>query len=214
MVALDAGNWQMEMLSHLVTAPDVDWGQVIVFPLDEYVGLPSKHPASLGRRLSERFVEHLPSSLGAFHQIDALADDPVAEAVRVSRLLRREELDAAFVGMGENGRIAFNDPPADFDTEEPYLVVDLDQRCREQQIHEGWFGRLEDVPEEAISMSVRRILTSRQIICSVSGQRKAASVKAAVDGEVTAQVPASILQQHDHCHLYLDGDAASELARQ
>ena len=135
----------------------------------------------------------------------------MTEAVRVGRLIMKETLDVAFLGIGENGHLAFNDPPADLDTEEPFLVVDLEERCRQQQIHEGWFTQLDDVPTEAISISVHRILTSAQIICTVPEKRKADAVKAAVEGDVSAQVPASILQRHEHCHLYLDRDAASML---
>ena len=210
-IALAAGSSQIGMLQHLVQAPDIDWSNVIAFPLDEYVGLSVKHPASFRRYLLERFVNVLPTSIGAFYHIDGKADDPVTEAVRVSRLIRNESLDVAFVGIGENGHIAFNDPPADFDTEEAFLVVDLEERCRLQQIHEGWFEQLKDVPTEAISISVHRILTSAQIICTVPEERKAAAVKAAVEGGITAQVPASILQRHKHCHLYLDQDSASQL---
>ncbi len=213
-VALAAGSSQIVMLEHLVRSPGIDWGQVIAFPLDEYVGLSAKHPSSFGRYLQERFIDGLPSDLAAFHGIDGAAEDPVSEAVRVSRLLQREALDVAFIGIGENGHIAFNDPPADFDTEEPYLVVDLDERCRQQQINEGWFPSLEEVPDEAISMSVRQILTSERLICTVSEERKAEAVKAAIEGKVTAQVPASILQEHENCQLFLDEAAAMMLSRE
>jgi glucosamine-6-phosphate deaminase len=185
-IALAAGSSQIGMLAHLVQAPDIDWGNIIVFPLDEYVGLSSKHPASFRRYLLERFVNLLPTPLGAFHHLKGDAEDPMTEAVRVGRLIMKETLDVAFLGIGENGHLAFNDPPADLDTEEPFLVVDLEERCRQQQIHEGWFTQLDDVPTEAISISVHRILTSAQIICTVPEKRKADAVKAAVEGDVNA----------------------------
>ena len=210
-IALAAGRSQIGMLSQLVAAPDIDWGKVIVFPLDEYVGLSSKHPASFRRYLVERFVERLPSSLRGFYPIDGMKEDPVNEAVRVSRLLQKETLDVSFIGIGENGHIAFNDPPADFDTEVPYLVVDLDERCRQQQIHEGWFEELDEVPEEAISMSVRQIMSSKHLVCTVPEARKAEAVQRALEGKVNAQVPASILQEHEHCRFYLDQESAASL---
>lgn len=212
-IALAAGSSQLRMLAHLVEAPDIDWSKVVAFPLDEYVGLSRKHAASFRRYLLERFVEPLPVALAAFHHLDGAAEDPMNEAVRVSRLLRKETLDVAFIGIGENGHIAFNDPPADFDTEVPFLVVDLDTRCREQQIHEGWFETLEEVPEEAISMSVHQIVSSKEIICTVPEGRKADAVQRALEGKVSSQVPASILQKHEHCRLYLDQESAGKLKR-
>ena len=212
-IALAAGSSQIGMLNHLVAAPDIDWGKVIVFPLDEYVGLSSKHPASFRRYLLERFVDRLPSALRAFYHIDGMVDDPSREAVRVGRLLQKETLDVSFIGVGENGHIAFNDPPADFDTEVPFLVVNLDARCRQQQIHEGWFEQLDDVPEEAISMSVWQVLSSKILICAVPEARKAEAVQRALEGKVNAQVPASILQEHEHCHFYLDLESSALLKR-
>ncbi len=210
-IALAAGSSQIGMLKNLVAAQEIDWGKVIAFPLDEYVGLSSRHPASFSRYLLERFVERLPSELRAFYHVDGTEEDPVKEAVRVSRLLQKETLDVSFIGIGENGHIAFNDPPADFDTEVPYLVVDLDQRCREQQIHEGWFEKLDEVPEEAISMSVQQIMSSKNLICSVPEARKAEAVQRALEGKVNAQVPASILQKHEECRFYLDKESSALL---
>ena len=179
------------------------------FHLDEYLGLPASHPASFRGYLRERFVRHVP--LAAFHELDGEAADPAAECRRVGDLLARQPIDAAFVGIGENGHLAFNDPPADFETDEPYLVVNLDHACRRQQLGEGWFESLDDVPRRAISMSVRQILKSRTIVCSVPDDRKADAVQATVEGPATPDVPASILQTHDDCTLFLDAAAASLL---
>jgi glucosamine-6-phosphate deaminase len=127
-------------------------------------------------------------------------------------LIGEHPVDVAFVGIGENGHLAFNDPPADFVTEEPYLMVELDEACRRQQLGEGWFSSFEEVPERAISMSIRQIMKSGTIICSVPDERKAEAVMRAVQGPVTPEVPASILQEHGDCRLILDAAAASRLA--
>ena len=175
--------------------PDIAWNRVTGFHLDEYVGLPIAHPASFRGYLWQRFVSRLPLPLAAFHFLDG-EGDPQAECRRVGEIIRRHPIDVAFVGIGENGHLAFNDPPADFETEEPYLVVELDDACRRQQLGEGWFPTFDDVPQQAISMSVRQIMKSRAIICTVPDERKAEAVRNAVEGEVTPQVPASILQRH------------------
>jgi glucosamine-6-phosphate deaminase len=157
-------------------------------------------------------VSRLPLPLRAFHFLDGEVN-PAAEARRVSDIIRRHPIDVAFVGIGENGHLAFNDPPADFETEEPYIVVQLDDACRRQQLGEGWFPTFDDVPREAISMSVRQIMKSRAIICTVPDERKAEAVRNAVEGQVTSQVPASILQRHEQCTLFLDKPAASLLRK-
>ncbi len=210
-IALAAGSSQFAMLEELTVAPDLPWHRIRAFPLNEYVGLPVVHPSSSRRFLWERFESQLPLPLRAFYHIDGVVEDPTTESVRVGRLLRDSEIDVAFIGIGENGHLAFNDPPADFDTEEPYIVVELDERCRQQQKSEGWFDTLDDVPHEAISMSVHRMMTSRHLICSVPDKRKAEAVQAAVEGEVTSRLPASILQQHENCQLFLDEGSASLL---
>ena len=203
------GASQFEVLAALVREPDVNWTRVTAFHLDEYLRLPATHPASFRGYLRERFARHVP--LAAFHELDGEAYDPAAECRRVGDLLAARPIDAAFVGIGENGHLAFNDPPADFETDEPYLIVDLDDACRRQQLGEGWFETLEEVPRRAISMSVRQILRSRAIVCSVPDERKAAAVRAAVEGPVTPGVPASILRLHGDCTLVLDRAAASLL---
>lgn len=212
-VAVAAGRSQIDLLRFLADAPGVDWGQVIVFPLDEFVGLSSKDAASFRNFWEERWVKRLPEPLAAFYAIDGAAADPIDEAVRMSRMLANESLDVSFFGIGENGHLAFNDPPADFDTKEPYLVVDLDERCRQQQVREGWFETIDEVPEEGISMSVRQLLSSELLIGTITDERKAEAVKAAVEGKITSQVPASILQEHESCQLFLDDPAASALSK-
>ncbi|QDU28098.1 Glucosamine-6-phosphate deaminase 1 [Anatilimnocola aggregata] len=211
-VIVATGASQFEMLSALVQSPQIDWSKVIFFHLDEYVGMPISHAASFRRYLKERLVDILPRAPKAFHYIDA-ERDPAAECRRLGELIKQHPIDVAFIGIGENAHLAFNDPPADFVTEEPYLVVSLDEACRRQQFGEGWFPTLEDVPKEAISMSIRQILKSNVIVCSVPDERKAAAVKAAIEGNISPQVPASVLQQHPRATIYLDPPAASHLLK-
>ncbi|HEY8749367.1 MAG TPA: glucosamine-6-phosphate deaminase [Tepidisphaeraceae bacterium] len=211
-IILATGASQFATLSGLLLEPDIAWHRVSVFHLDEYVGLPVTHPASFRKYLWERFHKLLPVPLRAFNYVDA-ESDPAAECDRLSKLIQANPVDVAFVGIGENGHLAFNDPPADFATERPYLVVDLDEACRHQQLGEGWFPTFEDVPKRAISMSCRQIMKSSHIVCSVPDRRKAHAVKGAVEGAVTPNVPASILQQHPDATLYLDPESASSLTR-
>jgi glucosamine-6-phosphate deaminase len=202
------GASQFEVLAALVAADGIDWSKVTGFHLDEYLGFSATHPASFRGYLKERLVDRVP--LAAFHYIDGEAD-PAGECRRVGELIRRHPIDVACVGIGENGHLAFNDPPADFQTEEPYIVVNLDEACRQQQFGEGWFPTFDAVPSRAISMSIRQIMKSRKIICSVPDRRKAVAVRAALEGPVTPQVPASILQTHLDATIYLDPPAAELL---
>jgi glucosamine-6-phosphate deaminase len=211
-IIVATGASQFEMLAQLVQEPNINWNRVTGFHLDEYVGLPISHPASFRGYLWQRFVSRLPLPLRDFHFLDG-EGDAKAECRRVAEIIRRHPIDVAFVGIGENGHLAFNDPPADFDTEESYLVVQLDDACRRQQLGEGWFPTFDDVPKQAISMSVRQIMKSRAIMCTVPDERKAEAVHNSVDGEVTPKVPASILQRHERCTLYLDKPAASLLQK-
>ena len=208
-IILATGASQFEMFAALVTK-EVDFSKVTAFHLDEYVGMAETHPASFRKYLKERFHEKV-ASLEAFHYIDGEAD-PAAECRRVGDVIRRHPIDVACVGIGENGHLAFNDPPADFDTEEPYIVVDLDDACRKQQLGEGWFATFDDVPTRAISMSIRQIMASRCIVCTVPDERKAVAVRSTLEGEITNTVPASILREHADCHLFLDGPAAALLS--
>jgi glucosamine-6-phosphate deaminase len=205
------GASQFEFLDALVQAPGIDWPRTVFFHLDEYVGVPESHPASFRRYLKERIADRVHP--GAFHFIAGDAPDPARECARVGAILARHPIDVAFVGIGENGHLAFNDPPADFETEAPYLVVRLDEACRRQQLGEGWFARLEEVPLQAISMSIQQILKSRAIQCVVPDARKARAVRDCLEGEVSPQHPASILQRHPRTTVFLDSDSAALLSR-
>lgn len=202
------GASQIAFLERLVREPAIDWRLVELFHLDEYVGLPEEHPASFRKYLLERLIR--PAGISRYHLLDG-ERDPQTVCRDVGALLRDAPVDVAFAGIGENGHLAFNDPPADFETGEPYLVVRLDDRCRRQQVGEGWFARLEDVPETAISMSVRQILSARSIVCVVPDSRKAEAVRASVAGPVDPMVPASVLQRHPDVTIYLDRASASLL---
>ena len=203
------GASQFHFLQHLIATPGVPWHGVELFHLDEYLGLPATHPASFRRYLQERLIG--PTGIERTHLIDG-EGDPELVCQAVGREISTAPIDVAFVGIGENGHLAFNDPPADFDTREPYLVVPLDEACRRQQLGEGWFAGLEDVPKQAISMSVRQILKSERILCVVPDARKAAAVRACMEGEVGPERPASILRTHPHTTLFLDRASAGLLA--
>lgn len=203
------GSSQFEVLEALAARTDVDWGAVTGFHLDEYIGISSTHPASFCRYLRERFVSKLP--LKAFHYLDG-EGDPRQTIATVGAMLTAQPIDVALVGIGENGHLAFNDPPADFETDEPYIRVELDHPCRMQQVGEGWFAGLDDVPTHAISMSIRQIMRTRKIYCSVPDERKAAAVRATLEDEISPQVPASILRNHAQVTLIIDQAAASLLS--
>lgn len=207
-IIVATGASQFEMLKALVKE-DVDWSKVTGFHLDEYIGLSQTHPASFRKYLKERFVDLVP--LKAFHYVNG-DTDPSVECTRLGKLISKHPVDVAFVGIGENGHLAFNDPPADFETEEPYIVVTLDEECRRQQLGEGWFSSLEEVPEQAISMSVKQIMKSKAIICSVPDLRKAEAVKRTVEGSISPAIPASIMRQHEAAWLFLDKQSSSLLA--
>jgi len=209
-IILATGTSQFETINQLIKE-DIDWSKVTMFHLDEYIGMPVSHPASFRKYLKERFLDKV-SPLKASYLINA-EEDAQAEAQALGKLISQHPIDVALVGVGENGHLAFNDPPANFDTEKPYLVVNLDEPCRRQQMGEGWFGSLDEVPKQAISMSVRQIMKSKYIICSVPDERKAQAVKDSLEQEVSNLFPASILQQHGHCEFYLDKPSASLLTK-
>jgi glucosamine-6-phosphate deaminase len=209
-IIVATGSSQFEMLEALTKQPDIRWDKVTAFHLDEYVGLEITHAASFRAYLWQRFVSILPLPLAAFHYVNG-ETNPQAECDRLGAMIKSHPIDVAFIGIGENAHIAFNDPPADFKTDSPYIVVQLDDACRKQQFGEGWFPTFADVPQKAISMSVRQIMKSKNIICTVPDARKAEAVRASVEGPVTPTVPASILQQHESLTLYLDAAAASLL---
>jgi len=209
-IVLAAAASQFEMLAELIAADEIDWSKVVAFHLDEYAFLASTHPASLRRFLKERFIQKLPQPLAAFHSINA-EGNLMLECSRLGRLLAQNPIDVAFIGIGENAHVAFNDPPADFTTDEAYKVVELDEVCRRQQLGEGWFPTIDAVPTQAISMTAPQILRSKRIVCTVPDQRKAKAVRDTVEGPVTPDIPASILQEHPAVTLYLDRESASLL---
>ncbi len=199
---------QFDFLAVLTQAPGIDWSRVEMFHLDEYVGLRADHPASFRKFLLDRLIG--PTGIVRHHLLDGEAD-PEAACREVGRALQSAPVDVAFLGIGENGHLAFNDPPADFETTRPYLVVRLDEACRRQQVGEGWFETIADVPQRAISMSIRQLLSANELICTVPEARKAVAVQAALEGELTPMVPASILRTHPNVTIYLDDDSAALL---
>ena len=209
-IILATGASQFETLSTLIKE-NVDWSKVVMFHLDEYIGLPESSPASFRKYLKERFIAKVPP-LKAIYLIDG-EGDPVDECERLNEIIENHPIDVALVGIGENGHLAFNDPPADFDIDIPYIIVTLDRDCRQQQFNEGWFRSIEEVPSQAISMSVKQICKSSHIICSVPDNRKARAVKNSLEEKVNSLVPASILQLHQDCTFYLDRLSASLLMR-
>lgn len=203
------GASQFEFLDALTTMPNIEWPGVEMFHLDEYIGLPVSHPASFRKYLRERLIDK--TGMTKFHFLDGEGD--VSAIVRkVSAELTAAPIDIAFVGIGENGHLAFNDPPADFETEEPYIIVELDEPCRRQQVGEGWFADLSEVPKRAISMSVRQILKAKEILCIVPDARKAQAVKSCFEGEISPLAPASILRTHANTTVFLDQYSAALLS--
>jgi len=202
------GAAQFEFLETLTSLPAIDWQRVEMFHLDEYIGLPASHPASFCRFLQERLIQK--TGIKKYFLLNG-EQDPGVVINLTSQALLSAPIDVAFVGIGENGHLAFNDPPADFETEEPYLIVELDEACRRQQLGEGWFATLADVPKRAISMSVRQILKANKILCIVPDARKAAAVKACFEGEISPLAPASILRRHHDTTVYLDVHSAALL---
>jgi len=202
------GASQIQMLDRLTHEADVDWQRVEMFHLDEYIGLPLEHPASFRRYLLDRLIR--PAGIVDYHLLDG-ERDPLEVCREVGGVLRRMPVDLALVGIGENGHLAFNDPPADFDTDAPYIVVTLDEACRRQQVGEGWFATIADVPRQAISMSIKQILAARAIVCVVPDRRKAEAMRASLHDPIAPQTPASILRTHPDVTVYLDRDSASLL---
>ncbi|HGN1706644.1 TPA: glucosamine-6-phosphate deaminase [Providencia rettgeri] len=209
-IIVATGASQFEMLENLINE-DIDWSRITIFHLDEYIGLDEGHPASFRRYLQERLINKLPS-LKQFIGVNGSAENIEEEIQRLNHIIRQYDIDVCFAGIGENAHLAFNDPPADFNASSPYLVVNLDEACRKQQLGEKWFTHLDEVPKQAISMSIPHILSSKTLILSVPDLRKSTAVKNTVEGEITNQVPASIVQQHQDCHIFLDKDSASLLS--
>ena len=198
---------QLEFLDALTQAPGIDWKKVEAFHLDEYIGLPITHPGSFRKMLMEQLVNK--TGIVHYHLLDGDAADPVAVVKEAGKQLASSPIDIAFLGIGENGHIAFNDPPADFETEEPYIIVNLDEACRQQQVGEAWFANLSQVPMQAISMSARQILKAKEILAVVPDKRKAQAIKLCFEGKISPMAPASILRRHSNATVYLDTHSAS-----
>lgn len=208
-IVVATGSSQFEVLEALVQQEGVDWSRVNGFHLDEYLGLERSHSASFCGYLASRFVERVP--LKSFFYMDGTlpANELKAQA---DNAIGGKQIDLLLCGIGENAHLAFNDPPADFDAQDPYLIVELDEACRRQQVGEGWFDSLEQVPTQAISMSIRQILRAEQIICAVPDRRKAAAVRRSIEEEISPEIPASILREHAQVTLVLDSSSSSELS--
>src|SRR5262249_23557806 len=200
---------QLEFLAALTTAPGIDWAKVEVFHLDEYIGLPVTHPGSFRKMLMDQLVTK--TGVIRYHLLDGDAADPAAVVREVGKQLASSPIDIAFLGIGENGHIAFNDPPADFEIEDPYIIVNLDEACRQQQVGEAWFADISQVPKQAISMSAKQILKAQEILAVVPDKRKAQAVKTCFEGEISPMAPASILRKHPNATVYLDTNSASLL---
>jgi glucosamine-6-phosphate deaminase len=202
---------QLEFLDALTKTPGIDWTKVEAFHLDEYIGLPITHPGSFRKMLMEQLVNK--TGIKNYHLLDGDAADPSAVVREVGKQLASAPIDIAFLGIGENGHIAFNDPPADFNTEDPYLIVNLDEACRQQQVGEAWFANISQVPTQALSMSAEQILKAKEILAVVPDKRKAQAVKACFEGEISPMAPASILRRHPDATVYLDTNSASLLSK-
>lgn len=209
-IIVATGASQFTMLEALVAEPNIEWNRVEVFHLDEYVGLEESHPASFRKYLKDRFAEKV-APLKDFHFIRADVADLDAEVSRISDLVSNRDITVAFIGIGENGHLAFNDPPADLTTKKSYLVVALDDACRNQQVGEGWFSHKDEVPSHAVSMSIPQILKSECIICSVPDIRKAKAIDMALHGPIDSMHPAASLRNHSDCYLMMDKSAASKI---
>jgi glucosamine-6-phosphate deaminase len=200
-IILATGTSQFETL-HQLTREEVDWKKVTMFHLDEYIGLPESSPASFRKYLKERFIQKT-GGLQQVHLING-ENNPAEECLHLNEIISNTRIDLALLGIGENSHLGFNDPPADFETEKSFIVVDLDEKCRQQQLSEGWFQGIDDVPRQAITMSIKQIMKSAQIICSVPDSRKAQAVKDCFENPVSNLFPGSILQNHPHCTCFLD----------
>ena len=204
-IILSTGASQFETLQALIKE-DVDWSKVEMFHLDEYVALSESHPASFRKYLKERFVNLI--NLKAAYFVDG--DHPEEAIKYLTEEITKAPIDVALIGIGENAHIAFNDPPADFDTKESYIIVNLDEKCRAQQVGEGWFATINDVPAQAISMTPYRIMQSKTIISAVPHKVKANAIKLMMENDLTNMVPATLLKTHGDMHLFVDENSAGD----
>ena len=210
-IIVATGASHLVFLKEVVASPGVDWSKVEMFHLDEYVGLPLSHPASFRKYLLERFIQ--PTGIKRYHLLDGEGDlDAVCK--KVGDAMNAGPIHLAFVGIGENGHLAFNDPPADFKTETPYIIVNLDEACRRQQVGEGWYRDLGEVPKQAITISIRQTLKAEKILCVTPEQRKAKAVQACLEGPISPAAPASILRTHSDVTVFLDQESSSLLGPQ
>jgi glucosamine-6-phosphate deaminase len=203
---------QIEFLDALTRAPGIDWKRVEAFHLDEYIGLPISHPGSFRKMLVQQLISK--TGIPKYHLLEGDAPDPTKVLQSVNAAISSAPIDIAFLGIGENGHIAFNDPPADFEIEEPYIIVNLDEACRQQQVGEAWFADISQVPTQAISMSVKQILKAKELLAVVPDTRKAEAIKRCFEGQIGPMTPASILQNHSNTTIYLDRQSASLLSRE
>jgi len=206
-IVVSTGNSQLETFQALLKEK-VEWEKVEVFHLDEYIGLPVSHKASFRKYLFDRFINHL--KIKEFHPVDV--EGEINKKIKMlTSEIRKKPVDIGLIGIGVNGHIAFNDPPADFDTRDAFIIVNLDYECRLQQVSEGWFKSVEEVPLRALSMTPWQIMQCKTIVSCVPHEVKAISVKNTLINRLTNIVPATILKQHTDFHLYLDKNSASEI---
>lgn len=209
-VIVATGASQFTFYDALIKKPDLEWNKVIIFHLDEYVGMTDQHPASFRKYLKERFIRHIHPKAVFFLNGDT--PDPQEEARKYARMLEKVEIDLACIGIGENGHIAFNDPPvADFNDPELVKIVRLDLDCRRQQLGEGWFPTLEDVPSHALSLTVSGIMRANKISCVVPDERKSEAIYHTIHDKISEKCPATILRTHPDCTLFLDESAARKI---
>jgi glucosamine-6-phosphate deaminase len=210
-IIVATGASQFDFLANFCAAPGINWNKVRMFHLDEYVGMSDRHPASFRKYLRERFLSKV--GIADYHLIQGDALDIYAEIARMNELIKKYHPDLAFVGIGENGHLAFNDPPADFEVDDPYILVTLDEKCKKQQMGEGWFPTLADVPSQAVSMSIKQIMRTPSIICTVPSAVKAEAVRDCLEKEISPDYPASILRTHPDCTIFLDKESSSLLKK-
>lgn len=203
-IVLSTGASQLTTLEPLITK-DVDWSKVTMFHLDEYVDLPETHPASFRKYLKERLINKV--DLKAAYLVDG-TEESIAD---LTEELRRKPIDVGLIGIGENGHIAFNDPPADLETKEAYIIVNLNDTCKKQQVGEGWFATVDDVPKQAVSMTVYQILQCEKIVSCVPYAVKADAIKWTLENDATNMIPATMLKGHKDVVIYADEDSFSKV---
>ena len=205
-LVLAAAPSQSDMLASLRNEPDIDWKRVTVFHMDEYIGLPNGAPQRFANWLKKEFIDHLP--IARFEPIDP-GNDPEAACARYAALLAKAPIDAVLLGIGTNGHLAFNDPPANLEDPLPVKVVTLTKMCREQQVLDGCFSAFEEVPQRAITLTIPTLLAGRELFCCVPGVHKRAAVRDALYAPLSGDCPATALRTHHACNLYLDQDSSS-----